>query len=66
MEQLSWDVGGGTFDGIEISGISLRPMLEGFQAASVQAGPLLLAEGIGQIIRSGLALMGVAATEEMR
>lgn len=27
---------------------------------------LELAEGIGQIIRSGLALMGVAATEEMR
>jgi arginyl-tRNA synthetase len=27
---------------------------------------LELALGIGQIIRSGLALMGVAATEEMR
>jgi arginyl-tRNA synthetase len=27
---------------------------------------LELALGIGQVIRSGLALMGVAATEEMR
>lgn len=43
----SWDIGARAFEGIDISGISIRPLLDRLQGANARTSLLLRQEGLG-------------------